>query len=218
LVKRVLSDSAKTTQPNQHLSSSSTALGAELDGFVSIEELEQMAFVAESEAGPPNSPGRRTGNPEDPRAWANEFEIFDGEETIIDANLYNRLDLGKPRTEPLPTPAGPKVRVHANAASNPDDEDAETQPQEGAGFGATTPTSSPPASDTRGVERASASSRPAGAPVVVRNTTAGPRSTLNSLPTADASVPGEGASVAAGVAIGLAGAALIIGIAWYAFL
>ncbi len=218
LVKRVLSDAIKSTTPNQVLSSSANAVRGELDGFVSIEELEQMAFVAESETAVPASAGRRTGNPEDPRGWANEFELFDGEETIIDANLYRRVDLSAPRAAPKRDAADAKVRVKGPPSDTPRAEASgemkETKPFDG--FGET-----PAEPEAHGAveERASVSSRPPSAPVVVRNTLTGTRAMVGPQQVTSASQSeNDGGSVFTGIVVGLSLSALIIGIAWYAFL
>jgi len=230
LVKRVLSNAIKSTTPNQILSSSANAVRGELDGFVSIEELEQMAFVAESETAIPVSAGRRTGNPVDPRGWANEFELFDGEETIIDANLYQRLDLSTPRQTPERTDSDVKVRVHGSAEKKIAGANRDEQGGPRADFGANpapakmgtkSPTAErgPTANHSSVAERPSISSRPPSAPIVVRNTTTGQRPIAGPQQVTSANRPqDDNKSMMTGLVVGLSLSALIIGIAWYAFL
>jgi serine/threonine protein kinase len=111
LVKRVLSEKARVTRPPEVLNSGvkqiAEAIQKELGDFRSVEDLDDLEraefkSVAESD---PGSSLNILPDAINPSEWMDDFGIFDGDETIIDPNLHNRVDLTRPR-EQAPTRKG----------------------------------------------------------------------------------------------------------------
>ncbi len=103
LVKRVLSEKARTTRPPDMLSSGvlqvAEEMQRELGDFRSVEDLddlEKAEFKSVAEVDPDSSLNILP-DAINPSEWMDDFGIFDGDETIIDPNLHNRVDLSRPR-------------------------------------------------------------------------------------------------------------------------
>ncbi|MCB9529894.1 MAG: serine/threonine-protein kinase [bacterium] len=204
LVKRVLSEKARVTRPPDMQSSGvkqiAEAMQKELGEFRSVEDLDDIAraeFKSVAEVDPDSSLNILP-DAINPSEWMEDFGIFDGDETIIDPNLHNRVDLTRPRDVPQPR----KGRTSAPAGS-------EAPPSTPAAPAA--PTAGIPPPPVRSGTEPVHPVRPAfGA------TTAAVPGPTDATPIPSAP-PRRDSSLLVGVVLGVLGAVVVVGAAWFIF-
>lgn len=222
LVKRVLDEKARTTSSQPAiLNSNANRLQEEmqeaLGAFTSIdqlEELERAEFQPLSEVDPGSSLNIMP-DAVDPSDWMNDFGIFDGDETIIDPNLHNRPDLAVPRAD------GGKKRKRPSSTSRP--VSPAMPPSIDTGDQKVIPPppldSSPPTlPETPAAEQAPAQA-PAGSPKPPNRTGTDKVPQVKKAPPTvpevkSANLPKDN-SLVIGIALGVVGALLVIGAAWF---
>ncbi len=224
LVKRVLDEKARTTATQPAIMNSGAnrlqdEMQQVLGGFTSIdqlEELERQEFQALSEVDPDSSLNIMP-DAVDPSDWMNDFGIFDGDETIIDPNLHNRADLAVPRPNSKPTKRKPPSTSRPISPATPPSVDTGDR-------GAIPPpplSSSPPTLPETPAIAARADGPGQGAAAPARTGTdkvpdVSQRAESPKVRTANLDAPKDNAMVI-GVVLGVVGAVLVIGAAWFIF-
>ena len=228
LVKRVLDEKARSTATQPAIMNSGAnrlqdemqqALGA-FTSIDQLEELERQEFQALSEVDPDSSLNIMP-DAVDPSDWMNDFGIFDGDETIIDPNLHNRADLtrpreggkakGKPKSSKPPSKSKP-----VSPAMPPSTDTGDRQRIPPPPLGSTPPKATPPTlPDTPAFGAAqSPPERPAARPSTDKvPDVSSRRAQVSSASRDDA----KDNSLIVGVILGVVGAALVIGAAWFIF-
>lgn len=218
LVKRVLDEKARTTgmQPAV-MSSGANRLADEmqkaLGDFTSIgdlEELERAEFQSVAEVDPDSSLNIMP-DAVDPSDWMSDFGIFDGDETIIDPNLHNRVDLSRPREDAAPSKKGRPKAAEGSAPSG-DRTVIPPPPVAGAATGASSGPPARPAPPQRPAEPART-----GTDRVPQVAPADPRPADARPAVQSARREGGDNSLMLGVVLGVLGAALVIGAAYFIF-
>ena len=228
LVKKVMSERGRgsgTGPDTSNVKALEAEVGQELGNFTSVDDLEKLEFRSVLEDDPHAAVHLPPGA-EDPRAWAEEMGVVDGDETIMDARLHGHDEIDVVEVSPQPrSPApirdrpsvpppvprdAPTLRKAPPDQALPDQAPPDREPR--SRMVTIEPPADPLASINSPLPRA-----PAGRDGSPERRARAEAAAVAAQRALQSTQPPEG-SVATGVILGVIGAAAVVGLAWYFFL